>query len=229
MLRRIEAALGDKALRAAYRPGEPPPRDDPDAADLPGVAFRAGDRHRPRGHRRSPPTQPATSPPSAKPRMPATASSSTSTITTGKRRWEQVPGWARRFARACIEAGASAYVSHGVPLLQGIELHQGRPILHGLGNFIFQTRYGATSWALDESWKSVVATLHYDGPDLARIESRRSCSAARPPSPPAISPTATCRISPGRDGPAILERLAARSAALGTSLTIEGNIGVIRP
>ncbi len=42
------------------------------------------------------------------------------------------------FARACIDHGADAVLMHGAHVLRGIELHQGRPILYGLGNFIYQ-------------------------------------------------------------------------------------------
>lgn len=69
--------------------------------------------------------------------------------------WEpvqaDVPAWQRDLARRCVEAGASAFVGHGVPLLQGVEFHLGAPLFYGLGNFIFQTEkavgaYGPASW-----------------------------------------------------------------------------------
>lgn len=69
--------------------------------------------------------------------------------------WEPVqsdtPAWQRAFARACIDAGAAAFVGHGVPLMLGIERYKGAPLFHGLGNFIFQTRkvdgfYNAPTW-----------------------------------------------------------------------------------
>jgi poly-gamma-glutamate capsule biosynthesis protein CapA/YwtB (metallophosphatase superfamily) len=40
----------------------------------------------------------------------------------------QTPQWQRLFARQCIDAGASLYVGHGAPRLQGIELYRRRPI-----------------------------------------------------------------------------------------------------
>lgn len=43
----------------------------------------------------------------------------------------------QRNARALIEAGFDAVVVHGTHLAGPVELHQGRPILHGLGNFAF--------------------------------------------------------------------------------------------
>jgi len=48
----------------------------------------------------------------------------------------QTPLWQRLFARLCIDAGASLYVSHGAPRLLGIELYRGRPIFYDLGNLI---------------------------------------------------------------------------------------------
>ena len=42
------------------------------------------------------------------------------------------------FARRCVDSGADAVVMHGSHVLRGIEIHRGRPILYGLGNFIYQ-------------------------------------------------------------------------------------------
>ncbi len=43
------------------------------------------------------------------------------------------------FARACIDAGADVFIGHGPHVLRGIEIYKGKPILYGLGNFIFQS------------------------------------------------------------------------------------------
>ncbi|HYF19061.1 MAG TPA: CapA family protein [Ramlibacter sp.] len=49
------------------------------------------------------------------------------------------PGrFAVEFARAAIDAGADVVAGHGPHLTLGAELYRGRPIFHGLGNFIFQ-------------------------------------------------------------------------------------------
>ncbi len=42
------------------------------------------------------------------------------------------------FAHEAIEAGASIVVCHGPHLMRGIEIYRGKPIFHGLGNFIGQ-------------------------------------------------------------------------------------------
>jgi poly-gamma-glutamate synthesis protein (capsule biosynthesis protein) len=41
------------------------------------------------------------------------------------------------FARSAIEAGADVFVGHGVHRLWPVEVHEGRPILYGLGNFVW--------------------------------------------------------------------------------------------
>jgi poly-gamma-glutamate synthesis protein (capsule biosynthesis protein) len=42
------------------------------------------------------------------------------------------------FARAMIDAGADIFVGHGPHVVRGVEIHQGKPILYSLGDFIFQ-------------------------------------------------------------------------------------------
>jgi len=48
------------------------------------------------------------------------------------------PSWQPGFAKECIDAGATAYVSHGPHQLRGIEIYKDKPIFYSLGNFIFQ-------------------------------------------------------------------------------------------
>ncbi|WNE95170.1 CapA family protein [Streptomyces luomodiensis] len=43
-------------------------------------------------------------------------------------------------ARAAIDAGADAVVAHHAHIMRGIEIYRGRPIYHGLGNFVTVTR-----------------------------------------------------------------------------------------
>ena len=74
--------------------------------------------------------------------------------------WEEIPDWHVEFTRACIDAGADIYVSHGVPMLLGIEVYKGKPIFYSLGNFIFHS-FNPTSWFHDNTWRSVVATSHF--------------------------------------------------------------------
>jgi poly-gamma-glutamate synthesis protein (capsule biosynthesis protein) len=46
----------------------------------------------------------------------------------------------RPLAKAAIEAGADLVVGHHAHILRGIEVYKGRPIFHGLGNFVAVTR-----------------------------------------------------------------------------------------
>lgn len=54
--------------------------------------------------------------------------------------WTRTPGWTLDLARSLIDAGADAILGHGAPVLQGMAMHRGRPILAGLGNAVFHTR-----------------------------------------------------------------------------------------
>lgn len=75
--------------------------------------------------------------------------------------WEDVPDWHQSFAHACIDAGAKAYVSHGVPILLGLEIYKRAPIFYSLGNFIFHS-FNPTGWFHDDAWCSVIATCDFD-------------------------------------------------------------------
>ena len=45
----------------------------------------------------------------------------------------------KQVARAAIDAGADAVVGHHAHILRGIEVYKGKPIYHGLGNFVTVT------------------------------------------------------------------------------------------
>jgi len=75
--------------------------------------------------------------------------------------WNVPPDWIREFARRCIEAGANVFVSHGVPLLQGVEVYRRRPIFYSLGNFIFHSLRKST-YKNDAIWQSVAAACEFD-------------------------------------------------------------------
>lgn len=76
--------------------------------------------------------------------------------------WQNVPAWVEAFAHDCVDAGAMMFVSHGAPVLQGIEIYKGSPIFYGLGNFIFHTERSETTWSPAEVWRSVVASCAFD-------------------------------------------------------------------
>jgi poly-gamma-glutamate synthesis protein (capsule biosynthesis protein) len=51
---------------------------------------------------------------------------------------EEPAKFAVDFAHAAIEAGADVVAGHGPHLTLGVEVYRGKPILHSLGNFVFQ-------------------------------------------------------------------------------------------
>ena len=64
------------------------------------------------------------------------------------------------WAHALIDSGATLYVSHGDPRLQGIEIYNGCPIFYCLGSFIFQTKTEVGFYG-PEVWQSCIVTLEY--------------------------------------------------------------------
>jgi poly-gamma-glutamate synthesis protein (capsule biosynthesis protein) len=78
--------------------------------------------------------------------------------------WEpdmaMVPAWQRVFAKRCAEAGASVFVGHGAPLLQGVEIHRGAPLFYGLGSFVFQTEKPPGAYP-PEAWESVIVECQF--------------------------------------------------------------------
>ena len=81
------------------------------------------------------------------------------------------PEWKKTFARSCIDAGGSVFVSHGVPQLHGLEIYRGRPIFYGLGNFIFHT-ITAPGYYKPEVWQSVLADLVFKDGQLTALKIR---------------------------------------------------------
>ncbi len=79
--------------------------------------------------------------------------------------WEpnqiQVPAWQREFAKRCVDAGASIFIGHGVPMVQGIETYKGVPLIYGLGNFIFQTEKPVGAYP-PQAWQGVIATGKFE-------------------------------------------------------------------
>ena len=48
------------------------------------------------------------------------------------------PAFAESFARACVDAGADAFLGHGAHVLRGIEVYGGAPVFYGLGDFVME-------------------------------------------------------------------------------------------
>ena len=135
--------------------------------------------------------------------------------------WHDTPAWKRAWARRCIDAGADLYVSHGVPLLHGIEVYRGRPIFYGLGSFIFHTRTPMGHYE-PAVWESVIADCVFDDGRLERLQVRPIVLNERGDE---TAPLATRgRPAPADAGRAraIVERLAGLSAPHGTVIEASG-------
>ncbi|NEK37383.1 CapA family protein [Rhizobium leguminosarum] len=142
--------------------------------------------------------------------------------------WREVPAWAQSLARACVDAGAAAFVSHGAPVLQPIEIYRGAPIFFGLGNFLFHLNEGEEVWKDPDVWKSVVALCHFDANaqvhsiDLhpiviggERLDARNYHKRLVPVP------------APERLAAEMIEDLAARSQSHGVSITFDGEHGAV--
>ncbi|MFN3514778.1 MAG: CapA family protein [Phenylobacterium sp.] len=140
--------------------------------------------------------------------------------------WEpdntQVPEWQRRFAKACAAAGASVFVGHGAPVLQGVEVFEGVPLFYGLGNFFFQTEKAPGAYPR-ESWEGAIVECGFRNGrcrsarliplELNEIGLGGADDMATRGAPSLASPETSRRI---------LERLAGRSAPFGTVIRTAG-------
>lgn len=77
-------------------------------------------------------------------------------IHLGDRYQERPTASERALCRGAVDAGADAVVGHGTHILGPIELHRGRPILYGVGNFAFGSMNVFARFSL-------VAQLEVDG------------------------------------------------------------------
>jgi hypothetical protein len=138
------------------------------------------------------------------------------------------------FAKAVIDNGADAFLGTGVHVLRGIEIYKDRPIFYGLGEFFRQmdviglSGMGSVGRGEDNSpplkYQSVVAVSRFDKGRLAevRLHPVQLTDDVR------IALRGIPRIAPPEIADQILARLAKLSAPLGTMITIENHVGVIR-
>lgn len=131
-----------------------------------------------------------------------------------------------------IDAGADAVVRTGPHVFNGIEIYKGKPIFYGLGSLIFdfqghrsyRTRAGEIMHFPDAWFETVIPVTTFEHGRVSEIRLN----------PAEIDPKAD--ISGGLPHPAnperarrILERMKKLSARFGTFVSIEGNIGIIKP
>ena len=157
------------------------------------------------------------------------------------------------FARGMIDAGADAFFAAGPHVVRGIEIHDGKPIFYGLGNFIFHLggppnpaetyeAWGLPPDTIDPSiftkkipyieqprfWQSFVPVVHYRG---GSDPGGRPTLAAIDLHPLRLGfgePTyrfGSPEPATGAEAREILERLQELSKPFGTEIVIEGDQG----
>ena len=145
--------------------------------------------------------------------------------------WESdmavTPDWQKSLARRCIGAGATIFVGHGAPVLQGIEIYRNRPIFYDLGNFIFQSIAPNDTYG-PESWRSVVADCLLTRDGLGEIVlTPIVLSDVGREGPKDFVTRGLPQIASGSAARSILEHLANESSPLNTSIQISGDTGRI--
>jgi poly-gamma-glutamate synthesis protein (capsule biosynthesis protein) len=154
------------------------------------------------------------------------------------------------FARACIDAGADAFLATGPHVPRGVELYKGKPVFYSLGNFLFQYEtiqpipteafavMGLDGRSLDPSlyyrkipygteerfWHSFVPRLTFEGETVAGVELFPiTLGFSDPP-----HDRGTPRLARGEEARKILENVASLSKPYGTAIEIDGEVGHIR-
>jgi len=141
--------------------------------------------------------------------------------------WEKdfrvTPAWQQKWARECIDAGACAYISHGAPLLHGIEIYRGCPIFYDLGSFVFHTKT-PVGYYPGEVWDSAIADCVFEEGRLVALDLVPVVLNENGIAPDLFYETrGRPTIAEGTDAERILARLQKLSAGLDISRT--GTIG----
>ena len=107
--------------------------------------------------------------------------------------------------RAALDAGADLVMGHGPHVVQGIEMHDGRPIFHSLGNFTF-------GWErMTREWVGLMVRAEVEDGKLSRV----ACSPVRPD---ALGRT---MLRSAEDEPEAVSDLRRLSAPFGTTLDVD--------
>jgi len=117
------------------------------------------------------------------------------------------PGF-RDFARRVIELGADVYYGHSAHICQGIEFHQGKPILYDTGNFIDD--YAVDPFLRND--RSCLFKVSFEGNCLQRVELT-----------PVTLSYARVDLARGDEFEAICIRMIKLCSELGTALVRQGD------
>jgi poly-gamma-glutamate capsule biosynthesis protein CapA/YwtB (metallophosphatase superfamily) len=150
------------------------------------------------------------------------------------------PEWIKQWAHAEIDAGADIVVMHGAPIVQGVEVYRGRPILYDLGNFIFNLPLMEAPHLLEPIvWESVIASVEFEGKHLksvsfrpivlnqmghGQVDTEEDRPYSLPEAPrPFIATRGLPKLAEGDPAFYILDRLVNSSRAMGTTIVVKGN------
>ena len=154
------------------------------------------------------------------------------------------------FARACIDAGADAFLAAGPHVVRGIEIYKGRPIFYCLGNFLFHYetiepipgealgRLGIDPRSQDPSeyykkipypnerrfWESIVPRITYEKDRVASIEIFPITLGFGEP----LHERGLPLLAQGDAATSILQNLAKLSKPFGTEIEIADGVGRVR-
>ncbi len=173
---------------------------------------------------------------------------------------EASPGdFLRVLAHLAIDAGADAFLVHGIHHLGPIEVYAGKPIFYGLANFFWSDMQEPLDPILHETHRArlaeafadpehatdadLTALLNADGFDneetfetmiaVSRFEKGRVAEIRLHPIDLGygrrLTESGVPRIASAAKGRAILERLGALSAPYGTRIAIRNAVGIIEP
>jgi len=172
---------------------------------------------------------------------------------TGEDDINPVPGdYLVQLFHSVVDAGADVVAGHGNHLLRGIEIYKGKPIFYGLASFVFSGRPAGitaggeprllerpspTGPPSDQSirplgggvppltmWESIFATTTWEGGKLKEVRIYPIDLNAAGNKPKGVPSFAAPELAKK-----ILGEVQATSAAFGTTVRIEGDVGIIRP
>ena len=135
--------------------------------------------------------------------------------------------WAREYAHKCVDAGADIFVSHGAPLLHGIEMYRGRLLLHGLGSLVFHSRTDPGHYP-PEVWETVIVHCDFTGSRLSGVQLVPVVLNEIGDDPVHhLQTRGRPKLATGADALRILQRLSSKSAAFGVTLDIDGSSAMV--
>jgi len=157
---------------------------------------------------------------------------------------EDPPDFLIDLAHKAIDNGADVWVGHGIHLLRAIEIYKGKPIFYGLGEFFRMMDWTVYPSAPEQdmtdaelanrNWGVLVNDpIMYDGLmaqsryDKGRLQDVRLYPIVGGAEGP-ISRRGIPRLAPPDAAKRILTKLQTLSKPFGTTITVEGNIGIIR-